>query len=154
MPSFDHHGAHIYYEEFGRGFPIAEAHGRDLFLFAVGSGITPVRALVQHLLRDRSAFGRAALFYGQRGHEDFAYQREHARWIDGGVQVILCASRPGDAWQGQRGYVQDVAHSLAFLDLERATAAAYLCGNKPMVSGVREVLSKAGVDAQRIFLNY
>jgi len=22
MPSFDHHGAHIYYEEFGRGFPI------------------------------------------------------------------------------------------------------------------------------------
>jgi pimeloyl-ACP methyl ester carboxylesterase len=22
MPSFDHHGAHIYYEEFGRGFPV------------------------------------------------------------------------------------------------------------------------------------
>ena len=22
MPSFDHHGAHIYYEEFGQGFPI------------------------------------------------------------------------------------------------------------------------------------
>ena len=22
MPSIDHHGAHIYYEEFGRGFPI------------------------------------------------------------------------------------------------------------------------------------
>ena len=22
MPSFDHHGAHLYYEEFGRGFPI------------------------------------------------------------------------------------------------------------------------------------
>ncbi len=22
MPSFEHHGAHIYYEEFGRGFPI------------------------------------------------------------------------------------------------------------------------------------
>ena len=22
MPSFEHHGAHIYYEEFGQGFPI------------------------------------------------------------------------------------------------------------------------------------
>jgi pimeloyl-ACP methyl ester carboxylesterase len=22
MPSIDHHGAHIHYEEFGRGFPI------------------------------------------------------------------------------------------------------------------------------------
>ena len=22
MPSFDHHGAHIHYEEFGQGFPI------------------------------------------------------------------------------------------------------------------------------------
>ena len=22
MPSFDHHGAHIFYEEFGQGFPI------------------------------------------------------------------------------------------------------------------------------------
>ena len=139
---------------FGKGFPVAEAHGRDLFLFAVGSGITPIRALVQGVLRERASYGRAALFYGQRADEDFAFRKEHSAWEAGGVQVVLCASRASDAWQGQRGYVQDVAHSLAWLELDLSRAVAFLCGTKAMVTGVRDLLGKAGVTADRTYLNF
>jgi NAD(P)H-flavin reductase len=139
---------------FGRGFPVEAAHGRDLFLFAVGSGITPIRALVQHVAGERARFGHAALFYGQRGHEDFAYAREHAGWDGAGVRVILCASQPGNGWAGRVGYVQDVAHSLAFLDLELGSAVAFLCGTKAMVSGVSDVLTRAGMPAAQIHLNF
>src|SRR4051794_35495243 len=31
---------------FGRGFPVTEGSGRDLLLFAAGSGISPMRSLV------------------------------------------------------------------------------------------------------------
>jgi sulfhydrogenase subunit gamma (sulfur reductase) len=139
---------------FGKGFPVAQAHGRDLFLFAVGSGITPIRALVQKVLRERASYGRAALFYGQRADEDFAFRKEHAAWEAAGVQVVLCASRASDTWQGRRGYVQDVAHSLAWLELDLSRAVAFLCGTKAMVTGVRELLGKAGVTADRTYLNF
>src|SRR5262249_940435 len=78
---------------FGKGFPIAEARGRDLFLFAGGSGITPLRAVVQHIQRNRGDYGHAALFYGQRADQDFAYRAEHSAWDEAGIRVVLCASQ-------------------------------------------------------------
>jgi NAD(P)H-flavin reductase len=65
---------------FGNGFPVEEADGRDVLLFAAGSGIAPVRALVQHLLSHRDRFGRATLFYGQRHGAEFAYRDEAVAW--------------------------------------------------------------------------
>lgn len=139
---------------FGKGFPLEPARGRDLLLFAAGSGISPIRALVEHLLQHRADWGKAALFYGQRGHTDFAYQKEHPAWHEAGVRVVLVASQPGDGWEGARGYVQDVAHSLGFLDVDPRNAVAYLCGMKNMVAGVKEVLARAQVSPERIFLNF
>jgi NAD(P)H-flavin reductase len=139
---------------FGKGFPVAEGRGRDLFLFAGGSGITPLRAVVQHIQRYRGEYGHAALFYGQRADEDFAYRTEHAEWDKAGIRVVLCASQPSGQWHGHKGYVQDVAHSLAFLDLDLSKAVAFLCGQKKMVQDVRAVLAKAGVTGERTFLNF
>lgn len=138
----------------GRGFPVDAAHGKDVLLFAAGSGITPVRSVVQHILAHRAQFGGAALFYGHRGHDEFAYTNEHAAWDQGGVKVVLCSSQAPDGWNGHRGYVQDVAHALGFLALAPENAVAYLCGMKGMVAGVKDVLGRAGVAPDRIFLNY
>jgi NAD(P)H-flavin reductase len=139
---------------FGKGFPVEKIEGRDVLLFAAGSGISPIRALTQHILAKRDTFGRAALFYGQRTHQDFAYTDEHAAWDHGGVKVVLCSSQAAPHWQGERGYVQDVARSLEFLKLDTTRAVAFLCGMKTMVSGVREVLERAGVTADRTFQNF
>ncbi|HYG68737.1 MAG TPA: oxidoreductase, partial [Anaeromyxobacteraceae bacterium] len=94
---------------FGEGFPIAEARGRDVLLFAAGSAIAPVRALVQAIVGRRDEFGRVTLFYGQRHGAGFAYRGEHLAWERKGVRVILCPSGADDAWTGVRGRVQEVA---------------------------------------------
>lgn len=139
---------------FGRGFPMGEARDRDLLLFAVGSGISPIRAVVQQVIAARASYRRVALFYGQRGHHEFAYRKEQPEWTRSGVQVVLCASGASDKWEGARGYVQEVAEALGWLDIDPRGAVAFLCGMKGMVSSVREVLGRAGVDGARTFLNF
>jgi NAD(P)H-flavin reductase len=139
---------------FGRGFPVAEGQGRDLLLFAAGSGISPMRSLVQHITRAREGFGRVVLFYGERSDGDFAYAAERDDWITSGVQVVLCCSRPSPVWVGEKGYVQDVARSIAFGAVDAGGAAAFLCGMKGMVSAVRDALSVAGLPVERTYLNY
>ncbi len=140
---------------FGRGFPVDGGEGRDLLLFAVGSGITPVRALVRHLSAARARFGRAVLFYGQRAAGEFAYAREHHLWRQSGVELVLCASRASDDSDPiLRGYVQDVAERSEFRGVDRARAVAFMCGHKAMVTGVRETLGRAGIPADRTYLNY
>jgi NAD(P)H-flavin reductase len=139
---------------FGSGFPVGEAAGRDVLLFAVGSGISPIRALVQHLIATRERYGKVVLFYGERSRPDFAFAREHERWAAAGVKVVLCASRPADDWEGPRGYVQEVARSHAFAEVQPDGAVAFLCGMKGMVSAARDMLSNAGLPVDRTYLNY
>jgi len=139
---------------FGKGFPVGEAEGRDVLLFAAGSGIAPIRALVQHLVRHREACGRITLFYGQRRGGDFAYRREHLDWERHGVRVVLCPSGADDAWQGVRGRVQEVARSLAFGGAPPVDSVAFVCGMSAMVNDVRATLAGAGVPPQAVHLNF
>ncbi len=139
---------------FGNGFPIADAEGRDLLLFAAGSGIAPIRALVQHVLVHRNRFGRVTLFYGQRRGAEFAYRSEHLDWERRGVRVVLCPSGEDDAWQGLRGRVQQVARSLAFGGFPPADTVAFVAGMTAMVDDVRATLAGAGIPPGRVHANF
>jgi sulfhydrogenase subunit gamma (sulfur reductase) len=139
---------------FGKGFPVEEAMGRDVLLFAAGSGIAPIRALVQHIVGHRDDFGRVTLFYGQRRGADFAYADEHIRWERRGVRVVLCPSREDDAWTGVRGRVQEVARSLAFGGAPPKEAVAFLVGMTAMLDDVRRTLADAGVPPGSVHLNF
>ena len=138
---------------FGDGFPVEQARGRDVLLFAAGSGITPVRALLQWILDRRADHGHVALYYGQRSDRDFAYVGEHEAWRRAGVHLVLCASQPSPSWHGARGYVQMVARELRLHEISTENAVAFLCGMKSMVDGVRAELGHFGLAAERIHLN-
>jgi sulfhydrogenase subunit gamma (sulfur reductase) len=139
---------------FGEGFPVEDAEGRDVLLFAAGSAIGPIRALVQHLIARRNRFGRVTLFYGQRHGAEFAYRSEHLDWERRGVRVVLCPSAEDDAWKGVRGWVQEVARSLAFGGAPPGEAVAFVSGMTAMVDDVRRTLAAAGVPPARVHANF
>lgn len=139
---------------FGNGFPVEDAEGRDVLLFAAGSAIGPIRALVQHLIAHRNRFGRVTLFYGQRHGAEFAYRSEHLGWERRGVRVVLCPSGADDAWQGLRGRVQVVARSLAFGGAPPGDAVAFVAGMTAMVEDVRRTLAGAGIPPERVHANF
>ncbi|HET8539103.1 MAG TPA: oxidoreductase [Anaeromyxobacter sp.] len=139
---------------FGNGFPIEDAEGCDLLLFAAGSAIAPIRALIQHAVVHRNRFGRVTLFYGQRHGAEFAYRAEHLDWERRGVRVVLCPSGADDAWQGVRGRVQEVARTLAFGGGPPGDAVAFVAGMTAMVDDVRATLAGAGIPPDRVHANF
>jgi NAD(P)H-flavin reductase len=141
-------------EPFGNGFPVDAAAHKDVLLFAAGSGIAPVRGLVQHLLGHRDRFNRITLFYGQRHGAEFAYRGEMLAWERGGVRVVLCPSRADDVWEGVRGRVQVVARTLSFGGSRPGDTFAFVSGMAAMVDDVRRTLAEAGVPAERVYSNF
>jgi len=139
---------------FGKGFPVEEARGRDVLLFAAGSGIAPIRALVQHLVADRDSFARVTLFYGQRRGADFAYQAEHLTWERRGVRLVLCPSGEDSAWRGVRGRVQEVAGALSFGGGSTGDAVAFACGMTAMIEEVRATLARSGIPPEHVHANF
>jgi sulfhydrogenase subunit gamma (sulfur reductase) len=138
---------------FGDGFPVDEARGRDVLLFAAGSAIAPIRALIQALVARRDDFDRVTLFYGQRSGAEFAYRGEHLSWERRGVRVILCPSGAEDGWSGVQGRVQEVARTVAFGGAPPHDAVAFVSGMTAMVDDVRATLAAAGVPPERVHLN-
>ena len=138
---------------FGRGFPTEEARGRDVLLFATGSGIAPIRALVQRLAAERAHVNRVSLFYGQRSEADFAFAREHEGWRRAGVDLHLCCSRPTSS-DSPVGYVQNVARATLLRGPPPANAVAFVAGLADMVAGVKAALAELGVPEDRVFQNH
>lgn len=126
----------------GRGFPLDPAKGKDVLMFAVGSAISPVRALVNHFRADRSAYGRITLYVGAHTEEDFPFADEFEAWRRDRIDIVKSVSKP---------WVQDKFEA----DPPPVTdAMAYVCGMKPMMESVQAALIKAGLPEDRIGKNW
>jgi NAD(P)H-flavin reductase len=134
----------------GKGFPLDKARGRKLLLFATGSGISPIRSVIQAILTDRKDFPDVTLYFGVRTPSSFPYSEDLAAWREAGIKVIQTVSQPGESgWTGLTGYVQ------AHIGDERLDGAvAFLCGQKTMVAAVTEGLVARGVDRAEVFVNF
>ncbi len=138
----------------GKGYPLEKHKGKDLLLFAAGSGIAPIRAAAQFIRSHRFDYGDVVLFYGQRFPSDFAYKSDLADLEKQEIQTLLCVSNtmePVESWKGARGHVQDV-----FLSRGKRykDPVAYVCGMKAMVQGVKDAMAKAGYEGERVFQNF
>src|SRR5229473_6031019 len=133
----------------GKGFPLDRAIGKNLLLFATGSGISAIRSVIQSVLQNRSDYGQISLYFGARTPTAFAYQRELETWEREGIQVFRIVSRPGESrWKGLTGYIQS---HLSELNVDNAVA--FLSGQPAMVEEVTRALTQRGLPRENIYLN-
>ncbi len=135
----------------GRGFPLEQVRGNDLLLFATGSGISPIRSVIESIRQQREAYGRVTLYFGARTPGAFAYLRDFETWESARIRVVPTVSQPGaSGWQGLTGYVQ--AH-LAEEPVPPGTIA-FVCGQREMVEGVVKALKARGLAQGAIHQNF
>lgn len=114
--------------------------GRDLVLLATGTGIAPVKAIIEGLtITPAEGQPRSIVVYwGGRQHEDLYWP------MDGHPQVrfVPVLSRAGQDWAGARGHVQDVmlAEPRYLVD-----TLVYACGSDVMIRAAQTKLLAAGL---------
>lgn len=135
----------------GPGFPLEQAKAQDVLLFATGSGISPIRSVIESIRREREAYRKVTLYFGARTPNAFAYAKDFKAWEQAGIHVVPTVSQPGaSGWQGLTGYVQ--AH-LKEEPLAPGTQA-FVCGQKEMVQGVISALRARGLPESAISQNF
>ncbi len=129
----------------GPGFPLVDAP--RVVLFAAGSGIAPIHALVDHLARA----GRAmTLYYGENRSGDFAFRDALA--ATPGLRVVWTVSDDEPGWTGARGWVQQVAAADAD-GWDPGSTVVYVCGMPAMEAAVRQLAGRRGLAADRVLTN-
>ena len=124
-------------------FFLRDTEDRDIVFLATGTGIAPVKSMLEGLRAAPSRPRSVTVYWGGRRPEDLYWQPDSQCAPHDFVTVL---SRAGDDWPGERGHVQDVA-------LRRRSdwsrALVYACGSDAMIHGAREALSHAGHDTRR-----
>ena len=124
-------------------FFLRELAGLDLVLLATGTGIAPIKAMLEELaLRPADQQPRRIrLLWGGRHPQDLFWQRPDSAQV---VDYVPVLSRADASWAGARGHVQNVLLDQPDLDLARSRV--YACGSNAMIQGAQAALTAAGLD--------
>ena len=132
------------------GFRFRPEAGVPVVFIAHGTGLSPLRSMLLHALRDAHA-PPMTLLAGFRTEDDVLWNEELlALAAAHGDRFVFAPtlSRPSSSWKGLRGRVQ--AHVSALVPAG-ARLQAYLCGLREMTDDVSELLVARGVAETAIF---
>lgn len=129
-------------------FLLTEASQRQQVFIGGGAGIAPLRALLQQ--EQQADSSRAAMFfYGARNRAELCYVDEFADNSKVEYVPVLSAATENDNWEGQTGYVHEVAEQ--WLQQQDVTQVdVYVCGPPLMLEATMSMLAKAGVPRNHI----
>ena len=141
----------------GDRLPLEVPHGtfrlhaedyQPLLLLATGTGIAPIRAMLESLL-DNPDCPPVSLYWGMRTQADLFLDDEIRSWAGRlyDFTYVPVLSRPLDGWSGRTGHVQQ-AVATDFDDLSEH--AVYLCGSPQMLRDARGVVSRLGASVDHI----
>lgn len=128
-------------------FFLRECKNTDIFFLATGTGIAPVKAMLESLMHVPEDLQPQSItvLWGGRKTEDLYID---IAAIPGKHRYIPVISRPHQGWTGAEGYVQDILLSTA---PNLSKAAVYACGSDAMIHAARKLLSNAGLPVARFY---
>lgn len=122
-------------------FTRESAAGLPALFVGTGTGVCPLRAMIEAELREASG-PPLTLLFGCRGEADVLYREDFERWARERPRFTwhVTLSRPAGDWKGRTGYVQAQLASLVRRVGEGASPHVYVCGLQRMIREVRRVL--------------
>ncbi|MGR2661888.1 2Fe-2S iron-sulfur cluster-binding protein [Chromobacterium haemolyticum] len=119
----------------------------DLFFLATGTGIAPVKSMLEsiaHLPVEKKP-SSVTVLWGGRQPDDFYLD---VRSITTGCNYIPVQSRIHENWAGETGYVQ---HVMLDLVSDWKNAVVYACGSDAMIHCAKKTLINAGLPAKQFY---
>lgn len=124
-------------------FFLREGEESTMVLLATGTGIAPVKALLEQMDLEAAKYAdkRIVVYWGVRSEADIYWNPAH---LSLKVEFLPVISRPMNGWSGSQGYVQNV---LAECDVDFSDAVIYACGSEHMINDAALIAEKRGLIA-------
>ncbi|OWY37858.1 NAD(P)H-flavin reductase [Xenophilus sp. AP218F] len=128
-------------------FFLRETNGQDLVFLATGTGIAPVKAMLEALVEFPQELQPASVtvLWGGRTPADLYIDLP---CLPDHYQFVPVLSRADKDWAGAKGYVYEALLQNA-PSLSRTTV--YACGSDAMIHSARKVLVAAGLPARQFY---
>lgn len=130
-------------------FFLRESQCENIIFLATGTGIAPIKAILESVLDAPSNFSKKKfwIFVGARYEEDLLWNpTTNSDKIQ--VNYIPVLSRQMNDWNGERGYVQEAVLK-QHINLENTHV--YACGSNEMIHSAKKLLLKNSLKENSFF---
>lgn len=122
---------------------------KPMVLVGAGSGMAPLKALIEEQLLKHTSSRDLYLYFGARTQVDLIYSEHFKRLSDrfSNFHYLPVLSRPEQDWRGATRYVQDHLAEDLTTELKNALDKTefYLCGPAAMMESTIELLKSHGI---------
>lgn len=136
---------------YGNGFDVENYKGKELVIIAGGTGVSPVRGVVEHFARHPEEAVNTTLIAGFKRPEDVLFKDDFSRWKQQ-IQVIQTVDEAPEGYDGPVGMVTKYIPALTFQDIKNA---AFICVGPPvMIKFAILEIQKLGVTDEQIWISH
>ena len=136
---------------YGNGFDVGDYKGKDLVVIAGGTGVSPVRGVVDYFARHPQEAASMTLIAGFKSPEDVLFKDDFTFWKER-MHVIQTVDNAPEGYEGPVGMVTKYIPGLQFADIANA---AFICVGPPvMIRFTIMEIQKLGVADEQIWISH
>ena len=106
---------------YGNGFDVKLYEGAELLVVAGGTGLSPVRALVDHFAQNTEQVNSMNLIVGFKSPQDILFKKDLDRWKNT-IGVTLTLDKNEENYPAKTGLVTEHIPNIEFADIKKAQA--------------------------------
>ncbi len=136
---------------YGNGFFVKDYQDSELVIVAGGTGVSPVRGVIDHFSRNQDQRRSMTLIAGFKSPEDILFQEDFTAW-EQTMNLILTVDGAPDGYEKPVGLVTQYIPDLEFQDVGQAKAI--VVGPPAMMRFSVQALLKRGLKEENIWVSY
>ncbi len=136
---------------YGRGWPLAEAQGRDVLIITGGLGCAPTVAAINYILRRRRQYGRLTVIQGVKHSDDLIWRSRYEAWArEPDTRVLIAANTAAPLWPWHVGRVTEIFEQA---EIDPARSIAMMCGPEGMMQAAVRHLQQRALPDEAMWLS-
>ncbi|AGB41197.1 sulfite reductase, subunit B [Halobacteroides halobius DSM 5150] len=104
---------------YGNGFPMDKYQGTDMVIAAGGTGLAPVKSIINHYYNNPAEVASLTLLLGFKSPDNILFREEIKKWRAAEhIDVILTVDKGDKEWRGNKGLITNFVDQVEFTNLD------------------------------------
>ena len=135
---------------YGNGYPMQMFKHKDILVVGGGTGVAPLRSVIEYIENKRKSFGDVYIFLGFRSPDDILFKEDIKRWSKK-FHLVLTVDKAPKTWKGNIGYLMPLLEKEKF-NIQHSVVLT--CGPPIMIKFVLQSLKKMDFSDDQIYVSY
>ncbi len=133
---------------YGHGFPLEKMEGKNIILVAGGTGIVPIKACIEYIIKNRKKYADVDLFLGFRSLDQKIFGEYFDEW-EKHITLHICLDKSEKDWKGPVGFVTDLLKKHKY----KENSIGISCGPPIMMSSASKIFIQNNISEEDIYLS-